>query len=136
MSNSNFIIIGGRLAKDPELRYTNTGLAICKFTLALNHSKDKVSFIDCTAWNDMAKMISQKKKKGDYLKISGTIRQETWQDKQTGQNKSKISITANEIMVTFPSVNYALNNNQQSQNQTNIQNNFDGEIVDNEDIPF
>lgn len=100
MSSSNFVRIGGRLCRDPEIKYTSTGKAICNFSLAFNHSQDKTSFFDCVAWEKTGIMISEKKKKGDYLKVSGTLQQEKWQGKD-GQNHSKIKITVTEIIITF-----------------------------------
>lgn len=101
MSSNNFVRIGGNLTKDPELKYTANGIPICNFTLAVNHNKDNSSFFDCVAWGETGLFIEKYYKKGKYIKISGTISQERWQDKSTGKNMSRIKITANEIVKTF-----------------------------------
>lgn len=100
MSSGNLVILGGRLTRDPELRHTKTGQTIASFTLAHNHSKDNASFIDCNAWGEVGEMIENKKKKGDYLKVSGTLHQNTWQDKE-GNNRSKVVVTVTELITTF-----------------------------------
>lgn len=101
MSSSNFVRIGGRLTRDPEIQYTDNGNAVCKFTLAVNQSENKTFFFDCIAWNKAGLTINEKKKKGDYLKVQGTLNQDKWQDKQTGQNRSKVVINVNETIATY-----------------------------------
>lgn len=93
-------IILGNLTRDPELRVTPKGTAICQFTLAVNRDwkdesgqkREKVSFIDCEAWNKTAETIAKYCAKGRALLVDGRIEQDTWDDKQTGQKRSKLKI--------------------------------------------
>jgi single-strand DNA-binding protein len=101
MSSNNSVIIGGRLTRDPELKTTQSGKAIANFSIAINHSKEKVSFINCNAWEKIARDIAAKFKKGSYIKISGAIYQNRWTDKE-GIKKSDINVTASELIKTYP----------------------------------
>lgn len=84
--NLNKVILGGRLTADVELKSTNSGVAVCSFTLAVNRKvgKDKeqqTDFINCQAWRQTAEFISKYFKKGSSLCISGSIQVRSWQDK-------------------------------------------------------
>jgi single-strand DNA-binding protein len=117
MSSNNFVIIGGNLVRDPELKFTTTGKAIVNFTIGVNHSQNNCSFIECVAWNELANLINDKFKKGKYIKVSGTINQQKWTDKATGQNRSKITITANELLKVFSEKKQATGQAQNLNNQ-------------------
>jgi single-strand DNA-binding protein len=100
MSSFNRVILMGNLTRDPELRYIPSGTAVCEFGLAVNrtwkdkdgNSKDEVSFFDCVAWARTAEVIAEHMKKGRPILIEGYLKQETWQDKNGGGNRSKVKI--------------------------------------------
>ncbi len=100
MANFNKVILAGNLTRDPELRYTPKGTAIVRLTLAINRTwksetgenKEEVSFIDVDAFARQAEVIAQYLKKGRPLLVEGRLRQDTWEDKQTNQKKSKILV--------------------------------------------
>lgn len=90
----NNVSLMGRLTRDPELRYTPSGTAVVRFTLAVNRrlSKDKraeaernnqptADFISCTAWNKTAEVIANYVKKGDRLVVQGRIQTGRYDDK-------------------------------------------------------
>lgn len=93
-------IITGNLVRDPELRQTPNGASVCSFTVAVNRSfrdasgnqKDEVSFIDCSAWGKLAEIINQYGKKGSGVLVSGRLDQRSWEDKTTGQKRSRVEI--------------------------------------------
>ncbi|HTG43994.1 MAG TPA: single-stranded DNA-binding protein [Verrucomicrobiae bacterium] len=101
MASFNKVILMGNLTRDPELRYTPKGMAIARITLAVNRQwksetgeqKEEVAFIDVDAWGRSAETIAQYVKKGRPLLIEGRLRQDTWDDKQTGKKQSKILVT-------------------------------------------
>lgn len=105
MQAHNLVVLAGNLTRDPELRYTPKGAPVCDFTLALNSSwktdtgekREDVSFIDCNAWNATAELIQQYLHKGDPLLIDGKLKQQTWDDKQTGAKRSKIIVVVDRI---------------------------------------
>ena len=88
-------IITGNLTADPELRYSNSGMAICNFSIAYNHYKkdkdDEVSFFNCVAFNKTAETIAQHFKKGGKILIHGELKQSRWTT-DDGQKRSKVEI--------------------------------------------
>jgi single-strand DNA-binding protein len=100
MASYNRVTLLGNLTRDPELKYTQSGTPIVNITLALNRKwkdqsgepKEEVSFIDCTAWSRTAEVIGQYTKKGHPLLVEGRLKQDVWEDKQTGQKRSKVGV--------------------------------------------
>src|SRR5437899_2610578 len=100
MANFNKVILAGNLTRDPELRYTPKGTAIAKFGLAINRTwkndagetKEEVTFVDVDAFARQAEVIAQYMKKGRPILIEGRLRLDQWDDKQTGQKRSKLGV--------------------------------------------
>ena len=95
----NKVILMGNLVKDPELR-TQQNFTVCNFTVAVNkktQNGDKTSFIECKAYNKRAMMISEYFRKGSRMLLEGELTQDTWTDKQTGKQRSKLSILVNNV---------------------------------------
>ena len=101
-------IITGNLTRDPELRSTANGASVCSFSVAVNRTyrdaageqKEDVSFIDCSAWGKLAEMISQYAKKGTGVLVSGRLDQRSWEDKTTGQKRSRVEIVVEDFNFT------------------------------------
>ena len=100
MANFNKVILAGNLTRDPELRYTPKGTAIAKFGLAVNRvwkneageSKEETTFVDLDAFGRQAETLAQYMKKGSPLLVEGRLRLDQWDDKQTGQKRSKLGV--------------------------------------------
>jgi|SRR5947209_5459862 len=100
MANFNKVILAGNMTRDPELRYTPKGMAIAKFGLAINRTwktetgeaKEEVTFVDVDAFGRQAETIAQYMKKGSPLLMEGRLRLDQWDDKQTGQKRSRLGI--------------------------------------------
>jgi single-strand DNA-binding protein len=100
MASFNKVILAGNLTRDPELRYTPKGTAIARLGLAVNRRwrtetgelKDETTFVDVDAFGKTAETIAQYLKKGRSVLIEGRLRYDTWEDKQTGQKRSKLSV--------------------------------------------
>ncbi len=100
MASFNRVILAGNLTRDPELRYTPKGTAVCRITLAVNRTyttdagerKEEVSFIDVEVWGKQAETISNFMRKGRPLLVEGRLKQETWEDKNTKQKQSKLKV--------------------------------------------
>jgi single-strand DNA-binding protein len=100
MASFNKVILAGNLTRDPELRYTPKGTAIARLGLACNRKwksetgelKEEVTFVDVDAFGKQAETIGQYLKKGRPILIEGRLRYDTWEDKQTKQKKSKLSV--------------------------------------------
>lgn len=97
-------IIAGNLTRDPELRTTPGGANVCSFSIAVNrnyrdasgNNQESVSFIDCSAWGKLGETISQYKKKGDGILVSGRLEQRSWDDKSTGQKRSRVEVVVDD----------------------------------------
>lgn len=93
-------IVAGNLTRDPEMRATPSGAQACNFTIAVNrvfksgdgNQQEQTSFIDCVAWGRTGETISQYVKKGSALLVSGRIEQRSWEDKTSGQRRSRVEI--------------------------------------------
>ncbi|HYG25123.1 MAG TPA: single-stranded DNA-binding protein [Verrucomicrobiae bacterium] len=100
MASFNKVILVGNLTRDPELRYTPKGTAIAKIGLAVNRtwkneageSKEEVTFVDVDAFGRQAETIGQYMKKGSPILVEGRLRLDQWDDKQTGQKRSKLGV--------------------------------------------
>jgi single-strand DNA-binding protein len=100
MASFNKVILVGNLTRDPELRYTPKGTAIARLGVACNRKwksetgemKEEVTFVDVDAFGRTAETIGQYLKKGRPILIEGRLRYDTWEDKQSGQKKSKLGV--------------------------------------------
>src|SRR5256885_14508233 len=100
MASFNRVILAGNLTRDPELRYTPKGLAISKIGLAVNRTwkneagetKEEVTFVDVDSFGRQAEVIAQYFKKGSPILVEGRLRLDQWDDKQTGQKRSKLGV--------------------------------------------
>src|SRR5512146_648669 len=100
MANFNKVILVGNLTRDPELRYTPKGMAIAKVGLAINRNwtsesgekKEEVTFVDVDIFGRTAENVAQYMKKGRPILIEGRLRLDQWDDKQTGQKRSKLGV--------------------------------------------
>ena len=100
MANFNKVILAGNLTRDPELRYTPKGTAICQIGLAINRNyntdsgekKEEVTFVDVEAWARTAEVIAQYLKKGRPILIEGRLKLDQWEDKQTNQKRSRLKV--------------------------------------------
>jgi single-strand DNA-binding protein len=105
MASFNKVILAGNLTRDPELRYTPKGTAIARLGIACNRRwksetgemKEEVTFVDVDAFGKTAETIGQYLKKGRPILIEGRLRYDTWEDKQSGQKKSKLGV----VLETF-----------------------------------
>lgn len=99
----NKVILMGNLTRDPELRYTQNNMAVCKVGMALNRkAKDStgnwteaVTFVDVTIFDKRGEAFSKFHRKGSQALVEGELRLDQWQDKATGQNRSKLYVVAN-----------------------------------------
>ena len=100
MADFNKVMLMGRLTRDPEMRYTPSGMAVAKVGLAVGRryfnkntqqTVEESAFIDCEAWGKQAETINQYMRKGRPLFIEGRLKFDTWEN-QEGQKRSKLSV--------------------------------------------
>ncbi len=107
MKSVNKVILIGHLGKDPEVKYTQGGMPVAKFTLATNdRQKDKDGqWQDHTEWHNIvafqrtAEVVGQYLKKGRQVYIEGTLRTGSWEDKETGKKMYKTDILVNDLVL-------------------------------------
>lgn len=107
----------GRLTRDVELKYTPSGTACAKFSIAVNeqiksgnYHKDYVNYFDVVVWGNLGINCEKYLKKGSQVCVSGSLKQQRWTDNQSGQVRSKIEIVAQSVQFFW---------NQTVQNTTN-----------------
>src|SRR5690349_18783720 len=103
----NKVILIGNLGKDPEIKYTPSGVPVAKFSLATNERyKDKggewqerTEWHNIIAWQRLAEIVGEYVKKGSKLYIEGRLQTSSWDDKQTGEKKYRTEIVANDLVL-------------------------------------
>lgn len=94
----NRCAFAGFLGRDPEVRYTSSGTAICNFSLAVSkrwkdndgNKKEETAWIDCQAWGKTGENFGEICYKGSNVFVEGEMKQDTWKDKKTDQKRSKL----------------------------------------------
>lgn len=101
----NKVILMGNLTRDPETRTTPSGQSVTNFSLAVNRTwkgadgqqQEAVSYIDCVAWGKPGEIIAQYLGKGRAVLVSGRLDQRSWDDKDSGQKRSKIEVVVEDF---------------------------------------
>ena len=95
----NQVILMGRLTRDPEMRTTTTGKSIASFSLAVDRGgdSDQADFFDITAWEKLGELVNQYLSKGRRCLVQGRLRQDSWDDKETGKKRSKVEVVATDV---------------------------------------
>src|ERR1700721_1876952 len=107
MANINRVLLIGNLTRDPEVRYTPKGTAVTEIGLAVNRiysgedgeKKEETTFVDVTLWARQAEIAGQYLKKGRPVFIEGRLQLDTWDDKQTGQKRSRLRVVAENLQL-------------------------------------
>src|SRR6516165_2392329 len=105
MANLNRVLLIGNLTRDPEVRYTPKGTAVADIGLAVNRvysaedgeKKEETTFVDVTLWGRQAEVAGQYLKKGRPVFIEGRLQLDSWDDKQTGQKRSRLRVIAENL---------------------------------------
>lgn len=107
MANLNKVMLIGNLTRDPEIKYTPKGTAIADIGLAVNRNyttesgekREETTFVDVTLWGRVAEIVGEYCKKGRPLFVEGRLQLDTWDDKQTGQKRSKLKVVGDNIQL-------------------------------------
>jgi len=100
MANLNKVMLIGNLTRDPELRYTPKGTAVADIGMAINRvwtndqgeRQEETTFVDVTLWGRQAELAQQYLSKGRPVYIEGRLQMDTWEDKNSGQKRSKLKV--------------------------------------------
>ncbi len=113
----NRVELIGNLTRDPELRYTPNGAAVCTFGIATNRTyvtegekKEEVDFHRLVAWNKLAELCNQLLKKGNRVFVSGRLQTRTW-EAQDGQSRSVTEIVIEDMILLTPKGGYEYSEN-------------------------
>jgi single-strand DNA-binding protein len=101
----NKVIIAGRLTRDPELKYISSGRAVCRVSIANSQyfkgkdgeRRESTTFVDVSLWDKQAEWVGERLKKGRPVLVEGRLKSDSWEDKNTGQKRSKIEISAQRL---------------------------------------
>jgi len=107
MASVNKVILVGRLGKDPEIRSTPGGTTVAKFSVATDdrytdksgEKQERTEWHNITAFGKLAEICGQYLRKGKLVYIDGSIRYDSWDDKETGQKKYRTEIVANQMQM-------------------------------------
>jgi len=100
MANVNKVILIGNVTRDPEVKFTPKGSAVTDVGLAINRNytldngdkREEVTFLEVTFWGRQAETIGEYVKKGRSIYVEGRLQLDTWDDKQSGQKRSKLRV--------------------------------------------
>ena len=99
MVNYNRVILAGNMTRDPELRFTNDGIPVCSFGIAVNRVRsrsEEVDFFNISAWRELGETIANYKKKGDPILVEGRLQYRTW-EAQDGSKRSAVDVVADRV---------------------------------------
>ena len=105
MAYLNKVFLIGNLTRDPELRVTPKGTAICQFGLAVNRqfkdesgqTRDETTFVDIEAWGKQGELVAKYLTKGSPAMVEGRLKFDQWEDKQTQQKRSKLKVVLENV---------------------------------------
>jgi single-strand DNA-binding protein len=127
------VILEGNVTRDPELRSLQNGTKVAKVGLAINNRKknaegvweDDAMFIDVDFWDKTAETVEKYVTKGSRILVDGVLKQESWEDKATGQKRSKFKVSAQTLVLLSG-----------KQEKTGAGNSQEGEAQGDSEVPF
>ena len=107
MASYNRVVLLGNCTRDPEVKYTPKGTAVTELGLAVNRyystdggeKREETTFVDVTLWGRPAEIAGEYIKKGRPVMIEGRLQLDTWDDKQTGQKRSKLKVIGENLQL-------------------------------------
>lgn len=105
MPNLNKVQLMGNLTRDPEIRFTPKGAAICEFGIAINRTwiddndqkQEETTFVDLTFFGKRAETIEKYVKKGQPIYVEGRLQLDQWEDRQSGQQRSRLKVVGEQF---------------------------------------
>lgn len=134
----NRIILSGNLTRDPEVKYTQSGKTLCRCGIAVNRTKDAVDFFNLLAWDKTAEFIGKYLKKGSRIFVEGRLQTNSYE-------KDGVKHTAVDVVVDNAEFGDSKRQDQDAEStprrepqppRSNTRDDFDGERVDPNDMPF
>jgi len=137
VASFNKVILVGNLTRDPETRYTPNNTAVAEIGLAVNRSwfdknanerKEETTFVDVTLWGRTAEVAGEYLKKGRSVLIEGRLQLDQWDDKESGQKRSKLKVVGESMTM--------LGGRGEAKQQTPAEEFYNTPAVDTDDVPF
>lgn len=132
----NKVVLIGNICKDPELSETNSGVAVCRFSIAVNRrrasadAEQQTDFFNVTAWRGLADTISRFCKKGNKIAVTGQIQIRTYEDRE-GAKRTSVDVVAEEVEFLSPKSNDEARTAEEPKKKPALQ-----AFEDDSDIPF
>jgi single-strand DNA-binding protein len=110
MASLNKVMLMGNLTRDPETKHTPKGTAVTQLSLAINRHyvteggerKEEVTYVDVEAWGKLAENCAEHLSKGKSVFVEGRLKLDTWEDKQTGEKRSRMRVAADVVQFLTP----------------------------------
>ena len=135
----NQVILLGRLTRDPEQRTTASGKNVVSFSIAVDRQSqdDQADFFNITAWDRLGDLVMQYLSKGRRVLIQGRLRQDSWEDKDTGKRQSRIEVTASDVtFLDGPSGDNSGSAAPKTTKKEEVVTEIDDKPIDLSEIPF
>ena len=137
MASFNKVILMGNLTRDPEVRYTPSGTAVTELGLAVNRvwfdkqsnqKKEETTFVDVTLWGRQAEVAGEYLTKGRSVLIEGRLHLDQWEDRESGQKRSKLKVVGENMTMT--------GGRSESGGSGYVNDAHQGEPVGDDEVPF
>lgn len=110
MASLNKVMLMGNLTREPETKRTPKGTAVTQMSLAINRQytteggerKEEVTYVDVEAWGKLAEICGEHLSKGKQVFVEGRLKLDTWEDKNTGEKKSRLRVAADAVQFLSP----------------------------------
>lgn len=135
----NQVILLGRLTRDPEQRTTASGKNVVSFSIAVDRQSqdDQADFFNIIAWDKLGDLVMQYLSKGRRVLIQGRLRQDSWEDKDTGKRQSRIEVTASDVtFLDGPSGDNSGSAAPKTTKKEEVVTEIDDKPIDLSEIPF
>ena len=135
----NQVILLGRLTRDPEQRTTASGKNVVSSSIAVDRQSqdDQADFFNITAWDKLGDLVMQYLSKGRRVLIQGRLRQDSWEDKDTGKRQSRIEVTASDVtFLDGPSGDNSGSAAPKTTKKEEVVTEIDDKPIDLSEIPF
>ena len=135
----NQVILLGRLTRDPEQLTTASGKNVVSFSIAVDRQSqdDQADFFNITAWDKLGDLVMQYLSKGRRVLIQGRLRQDSWEDKDTGKRQSRIEVTASDVtFLDGPSGDNSGSAAPKTTKKEEVVTEIDDKPIDLSEIPF
>ena len=135
----NQVILLCRLTRDPEQRTTASGKNVVSFSIAVDRQSqdDQADFFNITAWDKLGDLVMQYLSKGRRVLIQGRLRQDSWEDKDTGKRQSRIEVTASDVtFLDGPSGDNSGSAAPKTTKKEEVVTEIDDKPIDLSEIPF